>query len=142
MSIKKWAGLGCCLLTIMLVGCSTQIPTQGYAGALTAWSGTLTTLSNDFQASDAFTSAGADRIAKEYQTSLTQLKAIQAPVELAPAHAAFVAVMETGTGIMDSLKQAVSDGNRAKFEQVKAQYTQWLTALKTAGSLIGLKIGG
>jgi hypothetical protein len=62
-------------------------------------------------------------------------------VELAPAQSALVAVMETGTGIMDSLKQAVSDGNRAKFEQVKTQYSQWFTALKAAGSLVGLKIG-
>jgi hypothetical protein len=141
MSIRSWVGLGCGLLIITLVGCSAQVSTQGYADALTKWSSTLTTLSNDFQASDAFSTVGADRIVKDYQTSLTQLKAIKPPVELAPAHSAFIAVMETGTGIMDSLKQAVSDGNRAKFDQVKTQFTQWFTALKAAGSVIGLKIG-
>jgi hypothetical protein len=141
MRIMKWVALGCGLLIISLVGCSVQVPTQGYTDALTKWSSTLTTLGNDFQASDAFTTAGADRIAQEYQTSLSELKAIKPPVELAPAQAAFVAVMETGTGIMDSLKQAVSDGNRAKFEQVTTQYTQWFTSLKAAGSLVGLKIG-
>lgn len=141
MNIKTWIGLGCALLMISLVGCSVQVSTQGYTDALTKWSSSLTTLGNDFQASDAFTTAGADRIVKEYQTSLSALKAIKAPVELAPAHTAFVAVMETGTGIMDSFKQAVSDGNRAKFDQVKIQFTQWFTALKAAGSLIGLKIG-
>jgi hypothetical protein len=139
MSVKKWAGIGCALLVMSLVGCSVQVSTQSYSAALTKWSGTLTTLGSDFEASDAFTTAGADRIVQQFQTSLSDLKAIKTPAELAPAHAAFVAVMETGTGIMDSLKQAV--GDRAKFDQVKAQYTQWFAALKAAGSLIGLKIG-
>jgi hypothetical protein len=141
MSIKKWAALGCALLMISLVGCSVQVSTQSYTAALATWSSGLTKLDKDFQANDAFTTAGADRIVNEYQSSLAELKAIKAPVELAPAHAAFVAVMETGTGIMDSFKQAVSDGNRAKFDQVKTQFTHWFTALKAAGSLIGLKIG-
>jgi len=140
MGIKKWAALGCSLLMISLVGCSVQVSTQSYTAALTTWSSGLTKLGKDFHASDAFTTAGADRIVNEYQTVLSGLKAIKPPVELAPAHAAFVAVMETGTGIMSSFKQAVSDGNRAKFDQVKTQFTQWFTALKAAGSLIGLKI--
>ena len=141
MSIRNWVGLGCTLLMISLVGCSVQVSTQSYTAALTKWSSSLTTLGNDFQASDAFTTAGADRIVKEYQTSLSELKAIKAPVELAPAHAAFVAVMKTGTGIMNSFKQAVSAGNRAKFDQLKIQFTQWFTALKAAGGVVGLKIG-
>ena len=41
---------------------------------------------------------------------------------------------------MSSFKQAASEGNRAKFDQVKTQFTQWFTSLKAAGSLIGLKI--
>ncbi len=36
---------------------------------------------------------------------------------------------------MDSFKQAVSDGNRAKFDQVKTEFTRWFTAFKAVGSL-------
>jgi hypothetical protein len=141
MKIRTWVALGGALLMISLAGCSVQVSAQGYTGALTKWSGSLTALGNDFQASNTFTTAGADRIVREYQTSLSELNAIKVPAELAPAHAAFVAVMGTGMGIMDSFKQAVSDGNRAKFDQVKIQFTQWFTTLKAAGSVIGLKIG-
>ncbi len=138
--MKKWIGFACGLLMISLVGCSVQVSTQSYTAALTKWSSGLTTLSSDFQASDAFTTAGADRIVNQYQSLISGLKAIKPPAELAPAQAAFVAVMETGSGIMDSFKQAVSDGNRAKFYQVRSQFTDWYKAVSIAASAVGLKI--
>ena len=79
MGIKKWAALGCSLLMISLVGCSVQVSTQSYTAALTTWSSGLTKLGKDFHASDAFTTAGADRIVNEYQTVLSGLKAIKPP---------------------------------------------------------------
>jgi hypothetical protein len=141
MGVKKWVGLVCALLAVGLAGCSAQLSTTSYTDALTKWSSGLTKLGQDFQANDAFTTGGADRIVKEYQTVLSGLKAIKPPVELAPAQTAFVAVMETGTGIMDSFKQAVSDGNRAKYAQVKSQFTDWFKLVTAAGNAVGLKIG-